>query len=176
MDTALRVSPLAASAVPSRAETRMLTAPSAYEPLYRHTLQQLDWTVTTTGRRFGSTMLLLHRPARTYPPARPLLERRVERALTRIAALEQHPSRVAAATHIAGSTVAFLMLIVAALGLINGQSTLTPILTGGSVWMTATISAPLLRNWRTHRTQFAIATEYEALRTCLRTVTSPYTR
>jgi hypothetical protein len=94
-NTILRTAAPAAVETPQHAspatETRMIAAPSAYEPLYRHTLQQLRWEVTTTSSRHGTTMLLLQRPVVPQPAAQPLLERRAERALARIAALESPP-------------------------------------------------------------------------------------
>jgi hypothetical protein len=148
-------------------ETRMLAAPTAFEPLYRNTLQQLRWTVTTTNSAFGTSMLLLQRTIIARPAAQPLLERRAERALMRIAAMERHPGRVAAVTHIAGSAIAALMVGVAAVSLLSGQGAVAPIVIGAGAWLVTTIAAPFLRAWRTHRVQLALAAEYQALRNCL---------
>uniref|UniRef100_UPI0015F43A6A hypothetical protein n=1 Tax=Curtobacterium sp. ME26 TaxID=2744254 RepID=UPI0015F43A6A len=93
---------------PSHLETRVAYAPTAFVPLHRHTLEQFGWTVTVQGGRLGTTSLLLQR-LRTGPtPAQPILERRAERALARIAALEQQPARLAGVIATAGSAVAVL--------------------------------------------------------------------
>lgn len=166
MHTTLRTSQASASET-QQYETRMLAAPTAYEPLYRNSLQQLRWDVTTTRRTFGTSMLLLQRTISPRPAAQPLLERRAERALVRIAAMERHPGRVAAVTHIAGSTIAALMVGVAAFSLLSGHDAIAPIVIGAGAWLTTTIAAPFLRAWRAHRVQLALAGEYQALRNCL---------
>lgn len=166
-DTRRRVTDQNAFPIPAGAELRTVVAPRGYEPLYRNTFEQLQWTTASTVTApFGSTRLLLQRPAKTRPAADALFERRAERALARIAALEQHPARTALALHLIGSAIAFSMLTISILSATAGEPTLTPILVGAVAWIPTAVTAPLVRAWRTRRVQHRLHAEYRALRTC----------
>ncbi|WP_182066523.1 hypothetical protein [Curtobacterium sp. ME12] len=145
---------------------RTIIAPRGYEPLYRNTLEQLQWTTSTTKAPFGATRLLLQRPARTHSDTNALFERRAERALARIAALEQHPARTAFTLHLTGSAISFSMLTISILSAIAGQPLLAPVFIGAAAWMVAAIAAPSVRVWRTRRVQHGLHAEYQALRVC----------
>ncbi|QZQ56227.1 hypothetical protein KZI27_05125 [Curtobacterium sp. TC1] len=165
-DTIAREDAVLHAPVPRHLETRVLYAPTAFVPLHRHTLEQFGWTVTVQGGRLGTTSLLLQR-LRTRPdPARPLLERRAERALARIAALEQQPARLAGVVATAGSAVAVLAIALGGLLALGGDPTLVPVLVGAGVWIAAVAAAPGIRSWRTERNQTALSREYAAIDAC----------
>ena len=152
--------------VPGHLETRVLYAATAFVPLYRHTLEQFGWTVTVQGGRLGTTSLLLQRLRTRTDPARPILERRAERALARIAALEHQPARLAGLVGIAGSAVAVLAVALGGVLALGGDPTLVPVLVGAGVWILAVAAAPGIRSWRTERNQAALAREYAAVDAC----------
>lgn len=148
-------------------EMRIIIVPRGYEPLYRNTFEQLQWTIASTAKApFASTWLLVQRPAEIRPTADALFERRAERALARIAALDQHPARAALALHVTGSAIAFSMLTISIVSATAGEPTLTPILVGAVAWIATAVTAPLVRAWRTRRVQHRLHVEYRALRTC----------
>lgn len=150
----------------SHLETRVLYVPTAFVPLHRQTLEQFGWTVVVQGGRLGTTSLLLQR-LRTRPdPARPILERRAERALARIAVLEQQPARLAGVVRIAGSSVAVLAVALGGVLAVAGDPTLVPILVGAAVWIAAVAATPGIRSWWTERNQAELGREYAAIDAC----------
>lgn len=166
-DTRRRVTNQNTLPAPADVEMRIIIVPRGYESLYRNTFEQLQWTTATTAKApFASTRLLLQRPARTHPDTEALFERRAERALARIAALEQHPDRTALALHLTGSAIALSMLTISIVSAAAGEPTLTPILVGAVAWIATAVTAPLVRAWRTRRVQHRLHVEYRALRTC----------
>lgn len=154
-------------------ETRVVYAPTAFVPLHRHTLEQFAWTVTVQGGRLGTTSLLLQRLRTRTSPAQPILERRAERALARIAALEQQPARLAGAVGIAGSAVAVLAVAFGGALALGGDATLVPVFVGAGVWIVAMAAAPGIRSWRTERNQAALGREYAAVDACTHPSVSP---
>jgi hypothetical protein len=151
---------------PGHLETRVLYAPTAFVPLYRHTFEQFTWTVTVQGGRFGTTALLLQRRRARLSPAQPILERRAERALARIAALEQQGARIGGGIRIAGSAVAVLAVTFGGVLALQGNATLLPVFIGAGVWIAAVAAAPGVRAWRTERNQAELGREYAAIDAC----------